>query len=191
MNMKFALAAGVCAAALAGFSDVTSANVVGYLGTATPSGGNKMIAPTFDTVGSEKAFKLSDLKGDGYDKEEGAMGELCLIVLTPGGSEAVFTAEEAAANPALTPYVGMKKTFFWFDGGWMENEPGWYNGDGDFKWDADAITFTAGDSFWSIGYGQSVVSAGQVGINCCNSTLICGNCDFIANLEFKLGDIGD
>ena len=68
MNTKFALAAGVCAAALAGFSDVTSANVVGYMGTATPDSGNKMIAPMFINVGSANGtFKLSDLRCTDYD----------------------------------------------------------------------------------------------------------------------------
>ena len=159
MNMKFALAAGVCAAALAGFSDVTSANVVGYMGNQTPASGNKLIAGTFLTVGENQTFKLSDIKGTTED----ATGGLLLVVLNSSGSEAVFTQEEADANPALADLVGKKKTFYWWDCEWVE--AGWYDSDGEVAWPADDIVFNAGDSFWTIGYGEGFNVAGQVGKN--------------------------
>ena len=156
MNMKFALAAGVCAAALAGFSDVSSANVVGYMGNQTPSTGNKMIAGTFLTVGQEGTFKLSDIKGT----EPDATGTLTLTLLGPAGVAATVTQAEADANPALAPFVGKAKRFYWWDCDWVE--AGWYDGDGEVAWPAEAIVFNAGDSFWTLGYGEGFNVAGQV-----------------------------
>ena len=165
MNMKFALAAGVCAAALAGFSDVSSANVVGYMNTTTPGGGNKMIAPMFINVNSASGiFKLSDLRCTDYDPAEGSVGDFTMTVLTPGGSAAVFTQEEADANPALQKYVGKQKKFCWYDDPEDEElEVGWYDVSGSMKWDENAIEFKSSQAFWTLGYGVSLQTAGQVG----------------------------
>ena len=154
MNMKFALAAGVCAAALAGFSDVTSANVVGYMEQGTLGSGNKMITPSFESVSSMKTFKLSDLKGT---ETEDAGGDLSLTVLTPGGSGAKFTQEDADANPALQKYVGREKKFYWYAGGWRELKAGWYDSDGEEVWDAENIIVNPGDGFWTLGYTEAFV----------------------------------
>ena len=151
MNMKFALAAGVCAAALAGFSDVSSANVVGYMGNQTPASGNKMVAGTFLTVGQEGTFKLSDIKGT----EPDATGTLVLTLLGPAGVAAKVTAEEAAANPALADFVGKAKEFYWWDCDWVD--AGWYDTDGEIAWPADAIELPAGEGLWTLGYGEGFV----------------------------------
>lgn len=151
MNLKFALAAGVCAAALAGFSDVQSANVVGYMGNQTPASGNKMIAGTFLTVGQEGTFKLSDIKGT----EPDATGSLLLTVLGPGGIADLVTQAEADTNPALAPFVGKPKRYYWWDCDWVE--AGWYDTDGEVAWPAESVELPAGEGLWTIGYGEGFV----------------------------------
>ena len=159
MNMKFALAAGVCAAALAGFSDVSSANTVGYAGVDTLSGGNKVIAPMFISVSSaDGTFKLSDLKGDPSTYDGETYGDLMLTVLGPGGTAEKFT--DADGVPEL---VGQVKKFAWYDT--EDQEAGWYDLNGDVAWPGDKITFKASQGFWTVGYGVRLTSAGQVSLN--------------------------
>ena len=116
-----------------------------------------MVAGTFLTVGQEGTFKLSDIKGT----EPDATGTLVLTLLGPAGVAAKVTAEEAAANPALSDFVGKEKKFYWWDCEWVE--AGWYDTDGEIAWPAEAIIFNAGESFWTLGYGEGFNFAGQVG----------------------------
>ena len=159
MNMKFALAAGVCAAAFAGFSDVTSANTVGYAGVDTLSSGNKLITPMFITVGSaDGTFKLSDLKGDASTYDGETYGDLMLTVLTSGGATAFFTEDDG-----IPELVGKAKQFAWYDT--EDQTAGWYDLNGEYVWPADKITFKAGQGFWTVGYEVRLTSAGQVSLN--------------------------
>ena len=65
---KLTIAACAALCATVGFSDVTSANVVGYQALPVIKGGNTMVAPTFANVGVNGKFKLSDLTVVGCKK---------------------------------------------------------------------------------------------------------------------------
>ena len=134
-----------CAAV--GANALESANVVGYQSTVTPSLGNKLVAGTFVTVGESGTFTLADLKGAGYDPDDGAWGEMKVTVLNSAGSE----AKDGDGN---------ELSFYWYDN--EDVAAGWYNGDGDEAWDAANVVFDAGTSFWIAGDGQTITAAGEV-----------------------------
>ena len=63
---KLIIAASAALCATVGFSDVTSANIVGYMNNATVRSYHKMIAPGFSMVSEDGTFGLADLKAAGY-----------------------------------------------------------------------------------------------------------------------------
>ena len=144
-KLMITAAAAVCATV--GFAALESANIVGYQETETPDSGNKMVAGTFMTVGANGSFNLSDLRGTGYDPEDGAWGELKVTVLNSAGS----AASDGEGNPLR---------FYWYDN--EDVEAGWYDINGEEAWDAANVSFDAGQAFWVQGDGQSLNAAGQV-----------------------------
>ncbi len=109
-----------------------------------------MISPSFLNVSlnANQKFKLSDLKVSGYTAEEGSWGSFKLSVLDNAGRE---TAE-----------------YFWWDyDGYYT--PGWYDINGETKYDDSTIEFEAGQAFWTQGAGLNVVGSGLVN----TETVIC------------------
>ena len=111
-----------------------------------------MASGSFASISSATgSFKLSDLSVSGYDEGE-AYGEFGVVVLDNAGA----TAKD--------PVTKANKAYYWFDNEdvWDADGIGWYDGNGEVKWDAENIEFPAGQAFWIQGSAQNLVSAGSV-----------------------------
>ena len=143
MKKLMIVATAALCAAVACNAELSSANVVGYNGTSLLASGSKMIAPTFLTVNGTTTFKLSDLKGTGYDpydaeeEEGGANGEIAVVVLDQYGA----TAKDGN---------GKDMEYHWYDLG-SDKAAGWYYRGGAQAVDAANITVPAGQGLWVSG----------------------------------------
>ena len=93
-----------------------------------------------NVAGGTDQFKLSDLTVTGYNKEDGAWGELKVTVLNS------FGMEDTDAD-------GNKMNYFWYDN--EDLDAGWYDINGEVKW-SESTSFPAGQGFWIQGEGLVV-----------------------------------
>ena len=154
--MKKLMIGAVALCAAVGVNAIESANVVGYNGSSLLASGSKMIAPSFLTVNGASTFKLSDLKGTGYDpydedeEEGGANGEINVRVLD-------------AAGAVAKDGNGRDMEFHWYDLGTVK-AAGWYYRGGSQAVDAANVILDAGEGLWVAGKaGLTLQYAGQVG----------------------------
>ena len=122
--------------ATVGFSDVTSANVVGYTEANPVSLGRRAAGVSFFNIQNGAATTLGDLKISGYDPEEGTDGDADIQTLTPGGKT--------------------DKSYKWVDFWDDEEGPlvhwyGWYSMDVDpetYEDDCNDVPLNPGDGVW-------------------------------------------
>ena len=97
--------------------------------------------------GGTDQLRLSDLVVTGYNTDDGAWGELKRTVLNNAG----MADEDENGN---------KMNYYWYDN--PDVPAGWYDGNGEVKWDAENIIFDAGQAFWIQGEGLTVQGSGAV-----------------------------
>ena len=154
-KLMFAVSAALCATV--GFSDVTSANIVGYMNKELPASG-QAVGPAFINVSGED-MDLVDISATGYDPydyekdEGGARGDVQLSTLTDGGGTAV--------------------TYKWYDYTKRGESPdadvvmkGWYK-EVNRRYVLcvrGEVTLQPGEGLWSntLAYNQKLVSSGEV-----------------------------
>lgn len=92
-------------------------------------------------------LRLSDLTVIGYNNDDGAWGELKLTVLDNAGLEAKDDD-------------GNTMNYYWYDN--EDVTAGWYDGNGEVRWDAENVVFEAGQAFWVQGEGLTIQGSGAV-----------------------------
>ena len=130
---KLMIAASAALCATVGFSDVTSANIVGYQNVGFEQAALNYKACAFVNVGDSKV-RLSDLKVTGYTTTKFNNGNFSIRMLSRTG-----------ATPKVS---GMPKEYFWTDTGtkqgWQDGDEEWLDGSSVLG-DADEIFFQPGD----------------------------------------------
>ena len=150
--------------ATVGFSDVTSANIVGY-SNKDLRGNGQLASAVFENVGVAKTIKVSELKITGYEEAYAGSGFDCMLT---------FTRMDEFGRTMEDPELhGADACMFYFSATWdgennKWNDPVWYDLDGNEVNAENDFTFDFGEGFWlnapeSIdGEVLKLVSSGQV-----------------------------
>ena len=158
---KLMIAASVALCATVGFSDVTSANVVGY-GDNNFVDGSKMMSLNFKAIGSE-GMKVSDLKPTGYldnpayttKKAGGIKGTIYFEILGDDGDTMMITKDVGGET---TDEYTLKWAWYhkWVEGSGWQNDARWVDdfgevtvGDPDADYDAN-YTLPMGSAIWVV-----------------------------------------
>ena len=156
-KLMFAVSAALCATV--GFSDVTSANVVGY-GDNNFADGFKMMSLNFKAIGSD-GMKVSDLKPTGYLENPayttkfaaGIQGTIYFEILGDDGDTMMITKDVGGET---TDEYTLKWAWYhtWTQAGGWQNDARWVDefgevtvGDPGADYDAN-YTLPMGCSIW-------------------------------------------
>ena len=184
---KLMIAASAALCATVGFSDVTSANIVGYQNKATVEG-NMLAGVAFNNI-AEKTYRLSDVIPNGYQGIQDAIDQ--------GGiqGEIIITLYDAWGDAAGDFYWNhMCKSKVWEPAGYWTGET-YENYEGGEGLSADEVLLQPGNGFWvAFGFwenGCTLTVAGEPLMDACNVPTIEGNQLVSSPLAkaYKLGQI--
>ena len=129
--------------ATVGFSDVTSANIVGY-SNKDLRGNGQLASAVFENVGVAKTIKVSELKITGYEEAYAGSGFDCMLTFTRM-DEFGRTMEDPELHGADACMFYFSATWDGENGKW--NDPVWYDLDGNEVTDRTA-KLLSGEGVW-------------------------------------------